>query len=60
MAKKKWIKGAIKRPGELHKELGIAEDKKIPTKKLEKAAKAHGKEGQRAILAEKLKKMHKK
>lgn len=51
----KWIQKAIKKPGALHKQLGIAEDKKIPEKKLAKAAKAPGKLGERARLAEKLK-----
>jgi hypothetical protein len=56
-----WIKGAIKHPGALHKELGVPEGKKIPEKKLAKAAKAGGKEGKRARLAETLKDMgHKK
>jgi hypothetical protein len=58
MAKKKWIQEAIKKPGSLHKELGIPEDKKIPAKKLAAAAKKPGKEGKRARLAETLKKMH--
>lgn len=57
---KKWIKGAIKKPGALHKELGVPKGKKIPEKKLEKAAHAKGKEGKRARLAMTLKKMHKK
>ena len=55
MAKENWIKGAIKKPGALHKELGVPEGKKIPAKKLAKAAKAGGKEGKRARLAETLK-----
>lgn len=38
--KKKWIKDAIKHPGALHKKLGVPEDKKIPAKKLAKAAKS--------------------
>ena len=38
MAKEKWIQGAIKKPGALHKELGVPEGKKIPAKKLEAAA----------------------
>lgn len=59
MSKEKWIQGAIKKPGALHKELGVAEGKKIPAKKLAAAAKKGGKEGQRARLAETLKKMHK-
>jgi hypothetical protein len=58
--KKKWISGAIKHKGALHKELGVAEGKKIPAKKLSKAAKAGGKLGQRARLAETLKHMRKK
>lgn len=37
MTKEKWIKGAIKHPGALHKALGVAEGKKIPEKKLDKA-----------------------
>ncbi len=56
---KKWIQGAIKHPGALHKELGVPKGKKIPAKKLAKAAKAGGKEGQRARLAETLKGMKK-
>jgi hypothetical protein len=52
---KKWIQKAIKHPGALHKELGVPEGKKIPAKKLDKAAKAGGKLGQRARLAKTLK-----
>ena len=59
MADKKWIKKAIKKPGALHKELGVPEGKKIPKKKLEKAEKAPGKLGQRARLAATLSKMKK-
>ena len=55
----KWIQGAIKKPGALHKELKVPMGKKIPAKKLAKAAKAGGKEGKRARLAETLKKMKK-
>lgn len=55
----KWIQKAIKKPGALHKELGVPEDKKIPEGKLEKAAKAKGKEGRRARLAMLLEKLHK-
>lgn len=53
--KKNWIAGAIKKPGALHKEMGVPAGKKIPEKKLEKAAKAPGKLGKRARLAETLK-----
>lgn len=35
---KNWIKDAIKRPGALHRELHVHEGKKIPAKKLAKAA----------------------
>jgi len=49
--KKNWIKGAIKKPGTLHKELGISEGKKIPKKTLDKAAKKGGKLGARAVLS---------
>jgi hypothetical protein len=54
MSDKHWIKGAIKHPGALHKELGVPEGEKIPAKKLHKAAEHGGKEGQRARLAETL------
>ncbi len=56
---KKFIAKAIQKPGALHKELGIPADKKIPAKTLAKAAKAPGKEGQRARFAETLKKINK-
>ena len=51
----KWIQGAIKKPGALHKQLGVPAGKKIPAKKLASAAKKPGKLGQRARLAETLK-----
>lgn len=54
----KWIQGAIKKPGALHKELGVPMGKKIPSSKLSKAASAGGKLGKRARLAQTLKKMH--
>lgn len=54
----KWIQGAIKHPGALHRELGVPEGEKIPSKKLSKAAKAGGKLGERARLAETLEHMH--
>src|SRR5574337_327491 len=55
-----WIKGAIKHPGALHKELGVPEGKKIPEKKLEKAEHSSNPvERKRANLAETLKGMHK-
>jgi hypothetical protein len=57
VTKDKWIQGAIKKPGALKKALGVSKDKPIPAKKLAKAAKAPGKMGQRARLAETLKGM---
>ncbi|MDN7825108.1 hypothetical protein QZN01_20870 [Burkholderia cenocepacia] len=57
--KKKWIADAIKKPGALHKELGVPAGKKIPAKKLASAAKKGGKVGQRARLAETLKGLRK-
>lgn len=58
MAAKKFIAKAIKKPGQLHKDLGVPQGKKIPAKKLAAAAKKKGKVGQRARFAETLKKMH--
>lgn len=58
MAGKKWIKGAIKHPGALHKEMGIPQGQKIPADKLAEAAKKPGKEGKRARLAQTLKGFH--
>lgn len=55
--KKNWIKGAIKKPGALHKELGVPQGKKIPKKKIAAAAKKGGKLGKRARLAETLDKV---
>lgn len=55
----KWIQKAVKKPGALHKQLGIPEDKKIPAKTLDKAAKKPGVEGKRARLAKTLKGLNK-
>ena len=55
----KWISGAIKHPGALHKELGVPEGKKIPAKKLEKAEhSSNPTERKRANLAETLSHMN--
>ena len=51
----KWIQKAISKPGALKKSLGVAKGKTIPAGKLAKAAKAPGKMGQRARLAQTLK-----
>ena len=56
----KWIAGAIKKPGALHKALHVAQGKKIPVAKLEKAA--HSKSPlmrKRVALAKTLKSFHK-
>ncbi len=59
MSDKKWIQKAIKKPGALREELHVKPGEKIAAKKLASAAKKPGKEGQRARLAETLKKMRK-
>ena len=59
MATEKWIQKAIKKPGALRSALGVKEGKPIPAKKLAAAAKAPGKMGQRARLAQTLKKLGK-
>lgn len=56
---KNFIKGAIKHPGALRKELGAKAGKPIPAKKLEAAAKKPGVEGRRARLAQTLRSMKK-
>lgn len=52
---KNWIQSAIKKPGALHKQLGVPEGEKIPSSKLRSAAEKGGKLGQRARLAMTLK-----
>jgi len=54
---KNWIKSAIKKPGALRSALGAKPGKPIPAGKLAKAAKAPGKMGQRARLAQTLQKL---
>jgi hypothetical protein len=56
--KEKWIQGAIKHPGALHKELGVPMGKKIPEGRLKAAEKKGGTLGRRARLAETLKGFH--
>ena len=56
---KMWFAGAFKHAGALHVEMHVPKGKKIPAKKLEKAAHAGGIEGKRARLAETLKGFHK-
>lgn len=55
-----WISKMGMKKGALHKEMGIASDKKISKNKLESAAKKPGKIGKRARLAETLESFHKK
>lgn len=57
--KKNWIAGAIKKPGALRESLGVKKGETIPVAKLAAAAKKPGKMGQRARLAQTLKKMGK-
>jgi len=57
---KKWIAKAIKRPGQLHKNLGVAAGKKIPISTLRAAAKRKGAVGKRARLALTLRKLGKR
>ena len=58
--KKKWIQGAIKKPGALRKALHVKKGEKIPEKKLEKAEHSKNpKMKKRAVLAKTLRKLHK-
>lgn len=52
---KNFIKGAIKKPGQLHRDLGVPQGQKIPPGKIAAAAKSKGKVGQRARFAQTLK-----
>jgi len=55
---KKWIAGAVKHPGALHRELHVPEGKTIPEKKLAKAEDSSNPTlRKRAQLAETLKKL---
>lgn len=57
---KKWIQGAIKHPGALHKALHVPEGKKIPSKKLTEAKHSQNPTmRRRAALAQTLGRMHK-
>lgn len=55
---RRWIQKAIKRPGALHRALGIPEDEDIPENMLRKAARRRGKVGKEARLAETLERFH--
>ncbi len=52
-----WIQGAIKHPGQLHKDLGIKQGAVIPVDRIKAAAKGNGKTAQRARLALRLRAM---
>jgi len=59
-SKKNWIADAIKKPGSLHKELGIPQDKTIPMSTIKRAEHSDNKLlAKRANLAETLKHMKK-
>ncbi len=53
--KRKWIAGATRKKGALHKALHVPEGEKIPESKLKAAEKKGGKVGKEARLAETLK-----
>ena len=48
---KRWMKGAVKKPGALRKQLGTKKGKKIPVSQLIRNAGKKGKLGSRARLA---------
>ena len=57
LEEKNWIAGAIKKPGALHRKLGVPEGEKIPAAKVAAAAKKGGELGKEARLAQTLKKL---
>ncbi len=60
MAKARFIKAAIKKPGELHRDLGVPQGKPIGAEKIEEAAERGGQVGQRARFALVLRGLRKK
>ena len=60
MAGKKFIAGAIKRPGALHRALGVPQGKRIPLADIEKASHAPGRLGREARFAQTLASLNKK
>lgn len=58
MASRTWVSSAIKRPGQLHRDLGVPQSKKIPPYLIAEAAKRKGSVGRRARLAQTLGKMN--
>lgn len=55
-----WISKAIKKPGQLHRDLGVPQGKKIPAGMIARAASGSGKTAQRARLAQTLKRLGRK
>lgn len=55
-----FIQGAIKKPGQLHRDLNVPQGKKIPQSKIKAAASKGGKVGERARFALTLKKLRPK
>lgn len=55
----RWIQKAVKRPGALRESMGVKKGETIPAAKLAAAAKKPGKMGQRARLAQTLRKLGK-
>lgn len=55
----KFIQKAIKKPGQLHRDLGIKQGQKIPKARIAAAAAKGGKVGQRARFAQTLGKLRK-
>jgi hypothetical protein len=53
-----FIQGAIKRPGALHRALGVPQGKKIPQGMINAAAKKGGRVGQEARFAKTLHKIN--
>uniref|UniRef100_A0A6M3LLV4 Uncharacterized protein n=1 Tax=viral metagenome TaxID=1070528 RepID=A0A6M3LLV4_9ZZZZ len=51
---KKWIQAAIKKPGALHRQLGVPQGENIPAGKIASAASKGGTLGRRARLAKTL------
>jgi hypothetical protein len=57
---KKFIQSAIKRPGALHRALGVPQGQKIPPSKIAAAAKGSGRVAKEARFAQTLSKLRKK
>lgn len=55
-----WIQKAIKRPGALHRALGVPPGQKIPATKLQAAAGKGGRLGRQARLAQTLAKLRRR